>query len=199
MPRNVPDLPPDRLGELDRILRAIHFSPRESLGPEIWGALPGPGGWRSDPTLSPQMMIAAVGLALLTGLGLFFFWRTASHGLRLSTIDRCCSDLDGGGAADDGVLVTTRGGESVRVLTIYEDRDLSGSYTGGDSIRFARRGGPTLAPTGAGGLSVSRFCCQDYDGGGRADDGLLIVGTAPDHIALAAIYEGDGHAPPVLR
>ncbi len=164
------------------------------------GGCRGRGGWRvGDPTIRPRLAIAAAALALLTGLGVFFFWRTALHGLRLSTVDRCCSDLDGGGAADDGVLVTTRGGESVRVLTIYEDRDRSGGYTGGDTVRFARRGGPSLAPTGAGGLNVSRFCCQDYDGGGRADDGLLIVGTAPDHIALAAIYEGDGHAPPVLR
>ena len=199
MSRRGSEDPAGRLGEVDRLLRAIRFSPRESLGPEIWGSA-GRGAARpAEPLFRPRLAMAAAGLALVTGLGVFVFWRTALHGLRLSTIDHCCSDLDGGGAADDGVLVTTRGGESVRVLTIYEDRDRSGSYSGGDSIRFARHGGPTLAPTGAGGLSVSRFCCQDYDGGGRADDGLLIVGTAPDHIALAAIYEGDGHAPPVLR
>lgn len=191
--------PAEDLGELDRLLRAIRFSPRGSLGPEIWGSAGGAVARQAEPVIRPRLALAAAALAMVMGLGVFFFWRTALHSLRLSTVDRCCSDLDGGGAADDGVLVTTRGGESVRVLTIYEDRDRSGGYTGGDTVRFARRGGPSLAPTGPGGLNVARFCCQDYDGGGRADDGLLIVGTGPDHIALAAIYEGDGHAPPILR
>lgn len=191
--------PPEGLGELDRQLREIRFSPRESLGPEIWRAAPGATLRLAAPPIPRRLALAAATVALVTGLGGFLLWRTGVHQLRLSTVDSCCQDLDGGGEADDGVLVTTRGGESVRRLTIYEDRDRSGGYSEADQVRFARSGALALAADESGGLNVSRFCCRDYDGGGPADDGLLIVGVAPDHIALAAIYEGDGHAPPVLR
>jgi hypothetical protein len=189
--------PREPLDALDRELASVRFSPRESLGPEIWGAPP-PAEERAAFRFSSRPL-AIVAIAFLLLAGAYLSWRTVRHGVWLSTIDTCCQDLDGGGAADDGILVTARGGEFVRRLTIYEDLDRSGGYSGADQVRFARGEAPTLALNGEAGLNVSRFCCQDYDGGGRADDGLLIVGAAPGRIALAAIYEGDGHAPPVLR
>jgi hypothetical protein len=199
MSREGNDDPGEGLGELDRQLRAIRFSPRESLGPEIWGVAPGAAPRPPAPMVPLRLALAAAAVVLVAGLGSFLYWRTGLKDSGLSTVDSCCLDLDGGGAADDGVVVIARGGQSVRRLTIYEDRDLSGGYTDADEVRFARSGAPALATAESGGLNASRFCCRDYDGGGQADDGLLIVGVAPDRIALAAIYEGDGHAPPVLR
>jgi hypothetical protein len=32
-------------------------------------------------------------------------------------------------------------------------------------------------------------CCLDFDGGGPADDGLVVIGVPPDRVVMAAIYE----------
>ena len=191
--------PPDPEREIDQLLRSIRFSPRASLGPELWGALPRGGALAANDSASARTMLSYAAVALIIGLGVFLLWRTILPGMRLNTVDRCCADLDGGGIADDGIRVTTRNGEAVRGLTIYEDRDGSGNFTRADTVRFSRGQEPIVAPSFTSGLGVTRLCCADYDGGGKSDDGLLILGTAPDRIALAAIYEGDGHAPPVLR
>lgn len=38
-------------------------------------------------------------------------------------------------------------------------------------------------------LITIRHCCVDFDGGGPDDDGLLVVGVAPDRVMMAALYE----------
>jgi hypothetical protein len=36
---------------------------------------------------------------------------------------------------------------------------------------------------------TTQHCCLDFDGGGPADDGLLVIGVPPDRVMMAAIYE----------
>jgi hypothetical protein len=54
--------------------------------------------------------------------------------------NRCCSDRDGEGPADDGmaVLATDHPGPSIVIL--YEDADRSGGLSSGDIIRLVSRG-----------------------------------------------------------
>jgi hypothetical protein len=50
----------------------------------------------------------------------------------------------------------------------------------------------------AAGLVTIEHCCLDFDGGGPADDGLVVLGVPPDRVVMAAIYErpaGEGHRP----
>jgi hypothetical protein len=112
------------------------------------------------------------------------------------TIDRCCYDLDGGGAADDGIRVVARRDAEVQRLWIYEDQDRSGGLTPGDVVRLERGGAPALAETGTGGLVTREHCCVDFDGGGPADDGVLVIGVPPDRVLMAAIYERERVGPP---
>jgi len=178
-------LPPDHLQELDRRLDAIGFEPRASLGAEIRGR------WlrgERPESMPPRRLrvFALAGSAAL--LGALVFWLVAGRPARQYTVDRCCQDLDGGGSADDGVVVVSRSGVTVQYLTIYEDLDQSRSYTAGDRVRFLRQGGPTL--TGPlQGVRTAEFCCLDYDGGGASDDALVVMGLPPDRISMAAIYE----------
>ena len=180
-------LPPDDLRELERRLQDIGFEPRASLGPEIrgrWsrGEMP-----RAAPPRRPRVVVLA-GAAALLGLGAVALWLVALHPARQLTVDRCCQDLDGGGDADDGVVVVSRSGVTVQYLKIYEDLDRSGGYTPGDPVRFLRQGVPTL--TGPlDGVRTAEFCCLDYDGGGPSDDALVVMGHPPDRISMAAIYE----------
>lgn len=105
------------------------------------------------------------------------------------TVDRCCWDLDGGGEADDGVRVVARRDADVRRLWIYEDVDQSGGLTRADVVRFERGAAPALAAAGVPGLVTREQCCLDFDGGGPADDGLLVIGAPPDRVVMAAIFE----------
>jgi len=111
------------------------------------------------------------------------------------TVDRCCFDLDGGGAADDGVRIVARRDADVHRLWVYEDTDHSGGLTAGDVVRLER--GPKLAlPTaGLAGLVTLERCCLDFDGGGPSDDGLLLIGVPPDRVVMAAIYERGAASP----
>jgi hypothetical protein len=188
---------PDDLRDLDRALRALRFEPRASLGLEIAGraargepppaahALPRRRGVRG-------LAVAAALAAGLTGvlLGLPALRRAAPV-----TIDRCCYDLDGGGPADDGIRVVARRDAEVQQLWIYEDQDRSGGLTVGDVVRLERGGAPALAETGTGGLVTREHCCVDFDGGGPADDGVLVIGVPPDRVLMAAIYERERMAP----
>lgn len=193
-----PDLPA-QLREVEARLRAARFAPRASLGAEIAARLRRPAAPASrDPRfprlrLWPGRIAAALGGAGAGALAAALA-AAALAGIRLespatTTIDRCCYDLDGGGPADDGVLIEVRPGERVLRLRVYEDRDGSGGWSGPDLVRFARgpdpvlRGGLDAAP-----LAVDR-CCDDYDGGGAADDGLLVVRAGVDRVVLAAIYD----------
>jgi hypothetical protein len=38
-------------------------------------------------------------------------------------------------------------------------------------------------------MRTFELCCRDYDGGGPADDAVVIMALPPDRIAMAAIYE----------
>jgi hypothetical protein len=190
----------DDLDRLDALLRAVRFEPRASLGAEVRGR------WRRGEEVAPagregRRVAGLVVAALLLGLALGAGWWWTARSLHGLTIDRCCQDLDGGGAADDGLLVVSSGGTAVERLSIYEDRDGSRSYTPGDSLRFVRAGAPALAAPLDSGARTVEFCCLDYDGGGPSDDALLVVGQPPDIISLAAIYErrGDRRAPLLLR
>lgn len=49
------------------------------------------------------------------------------------SIDNCCMDLDGEGAADDGVFAIVRGGE-ILVAFVYEDPDHNKRFDTADQI-----------------------------------------------------------------
>lgn len=191
---------PDALRELDRELGEIRFSPRASLEAEILGR------WRrgdlgsATPPASPRWLARAAAIALV-GLGLPVAWLLLAGPLSTFSTDHCCLDFDGGGHADDGLVVVARRGTEVRRLAIYEDRDGSRSYTPGDPLRFSRKGAPVITESLAPGLVTTEFCCLDYDGGGQDDDALVVVGRPPDRIAMAAIVERGGPpgVPPKLR
>ncbi len=176
---------PSELAPVDRLLRRARFEPRESLGPEVGGRVR-----RGEvPTASPRrsrvfwtsLAAGVVGLAVGGRL-------LAGRPGGTVTIDRCCFDLDGGGHADDGVLVVTGRGQRVERLRVYEDVDRSGGWSTGDRLKFERGAAPILtAPPEAG--AVATQCCLDWDGGGAADDGLMVVRSSPDRVVMAAIYE----------
>lgn len=178
--------------DLDRSLRAIHFEPRASLGAEIVGrAARGEAPRAPLPRFTWRAAAAAAALILAAGAGA---WQMmAPHAV---AVDHCCQDLDGGGEADDGILVLSRSGSAVQGLRIYEDRDGSGGFSPGDEVRFLRDGNPAVDGSVAG-LETREFCCLDYDGGGPSDDALVVMGHAPDRIAMAAIYERRSAGGPV--
>lgn len=183
---------PEDLSRLDRLLQQVRFAPRSSLGAEILGrARRG----EPAPAIRPYQLRYKLGLSMaggLVGLGLLVFWLLTLRPLGLLTVDRCCQDLDGGGNADDGLLVVTREGDQVKRLAIYEDRDGSRTFTPADEVRFQRNGPLALAEPISDGARTVQFCCFDYDGGGPNDDALVVVGLPPDRISMAAIYERFG-------
>lgn len=180
------DQTPPEAGELDRALRGVTFQPRASLGPEILGrvrrgerpAVPGPPRPRR-----PPLAALAAGLALVTAGAL------ALRAPGSVMVDRCCYDLDGGGDPDDGVVVLAERDAKVHHLRIYEDLDHSGTFTDGDLVRLDRGDSPAMHRAAAGGLVTIEHCCLDFDGGGPADDGLVVIGVPPDRVVMAAIYE----------
>jgi hypothetical protein len=174
--------------DLDALLGQIQFRPRASLEGEVAGR------WaRGDrPTPSPTPVTSKLiwlGLMLLS-VGAVLYLVQSEFGLaQVRTVDRCCEDFDGGGDRDDGMLVRSRRGSDVQRLAIYEDLDGSRSYTAGDVLRFDRSGRPTLQQPFTAGMRTFELCCRDYDGGGPADDAVVIMALPPDRIAMAAIYE----------
>ena len=190
------DVPPPDLAALEAELRDLRFEPRASPGPEIAGR------WAQGERAAPvrplhrlqgamrRHMRPLVGLAAAAVLAVGL----AGQGLlgpaaAAAVQDHCCVDFDGQDTPDDGLLVETVGGEEVQRLVVYEDRDGDGRFSAGDLVNFERRGAPALAQTLGDGLVARRFCCTDYDGGGPADDGLLVVNAPGGGIVLAAIYE----------
>jgi hypothetical protein len=146
--------------------------------------------------------------------------------------DLCCWDLDGGGALDDGVLAVLLPGERVVNLTLYEDRNGSGTLTALDPLRFTGSSvtgtssaradvmfktradprfekGAVAAPSRSNvdpsrsGTAASRFgitqtpdagivrdlCCENYDGGGPSDDGLLTVNGPDERVQQVVLYD----------
>ncbi len=183
---------PDDLSKLEQRLRSVQFEPRSSLGAEIAGRVHRGERIREPRADQLRRVLGIAGGISLATVGLALLWFTVLRPRHLSTVDHCCQDLDGGGDADDGLVITAEGGQRVDRLAIYEDLDGSRSYSAGDRIRFERRGAPSLAaPLGLGSRTIE-FCCVDYDGGGPSDDALMVVGRAPDVISMAAIYEHAG-------
>lgn len=184
--------PPEDLRDLERRLAGVQFEPRASLEAEILGrSRQGDTGAGRRPPFRLRVRGLAAAIALV-GVGLSVAGLVALRSSELASVDQCCQDFDGGGDADDGLLVVTRKGSEVKRLAIYEDRDGSRSFTAADIIRFARTGGPMLNAHLLPGAITTEFCCLDYDGGGPDDDALLVVGVPPDRIAMAAIYERRG-------
>ena len=174
------------LRELDRRLRGIAFAPRASLGPEILGRVRrGEPPVGAGPPRRRRQALATMTAALLAAMaGAILLRATGSV-----TVDRCCYDLDGGGDADDGVLVLAERDARVHHLRIYEDLDRSRSFTESDLVRLDRGASPAMHRAATGGLVTIEHCCVDFDGGGPADDGLVIIGVPPDRVVMAAIYE----------
>ena len=180
-----PNLPPE-LEEIDRALRGISFRPRASLGPEVLGRLRrGEPSKDAVPPRHRRAALAAVAAALVVAVGATLVLRAPAS----VVVDRCCYDLDGGGSADDGVVVIGERDAKVHQLRIYEDLDGSGDFTAGDIVRLDRGGSPAMHEASVPGLVTIEHCCLDFDGGGPADDGLLVIGVPPDRVVMAAIYE----------
>jgi hypothetical protein len=179
-----PEIPPE-LDQMDRALRAIRFRPRASLGPEVLGSVrrgERPPGAVPRPR-RPALAAVAAALLLVT---------TAALVLRAPgsvVVDRCCYDLDGGGEADDGVIVLAERDAKVHQLRVYEDLDGSRGFSVGDIVRLDRGASPAMHEAAVAGLVTIEHCCVDFDGGGPADDGLLVIGVPPDRVVMAAIYE----------
>jgi hypothetical protein len=175
--------------DLERLLRSVRFEPRASLGAEVVGRVQRGERVAEARADTFRRGFGIVGIVLLLTLGLRVLWLLVFRPLHPFTVDRCCQDLDGGGEPDDGLMVVAEEGRNVQRLEIYEDLDGSRSYTPGDRIRFARNGTLSLSgPIGDSARTVE-FCCLDYDGGGRSDDALVVVGRPPDRISMAGIYE----------
>ena len=178
--------PPEEVQEVHRLLRQVRFQPRSSLEPEVLRRL----GRAEPPQLTSKLFaVRRLGLAAL-GVGttlavVFLFLRPHKQ----VVVDRCCYDLDGGGPADDGALIVAERDGRVLRLSVYEDRDASGTLTAPDTVRLQRTGAPILDKSLPSGLTRIRHCCQDFDGGGPADDELLVIATPPDRVHTAAIYE----------
>lgn len=178
------ELPPEELRELDATLRQIQFQPRTSLGAEIAGRVR-----RGEtPRPSPPRIGRFGGAAALLTLAMAALWLIVLQPHHL-TVDQCCQDLDGGGEADDGVMVVSRNGADVKTLQVYEDLDGSGGFSPGDRIRYRRQDAPALSGPIPPGSQTVELCCLDYDGGGPDDDALMIVSFPPDQITMAAIIE----------
>jgi hypothetical protein len=181
---------PDDLRDLDRKLRAVRFGPRASFGPELLGRLrrghpPAESGRRD---IRRYLATAAV-VVLTAGSALAL----ANFGSLIHadavTVDRCCYDLDGGGDADDGVLILAERDDRVHRLRVYEDLDGSRSFTAPDLVRLDRGARPAVHGLAGKGIVTTERCCLDFDGGGPDDDGLLVIGVPPDRVLMAAIYE----------
>lgn len=177
---------PPELEALDGALKGIRFEPRASLGPELLGRLRHGemGGTPVRPWYRRRTLIG-VAASLLVAAGTALLVRSPSPLL----IDRCCYDLDGGGTADDGVILLAQRDAKVERLRVYEDRDRTGTFSAGDVVRLDRGGQPAMPGDLSAGLVTIQHCCLDFDGGGPDDDALLVIGVPPDRVMMAAIYE----------
>jgi len=138
--------------------------------------------------LGRQLATAAVVVLTAGGALALASFGTLAH-IGAVTVDRCCYDLDGGGDADDGVLILTKRDDRLHRLRVYEDLDGSRSFTHTDIVRLDRGAEPAVHGLAGQGMVTIERCCLDFDGGGPADDGLLVIGVPPDRVLMAAIYE----------
>lgn len=185
-----PGLPPE-LEQLDGALRGIRFEPRASFGPELVGRMRRGEGPKGSVPSRRRPALAALAACLALAAGTVLVLRSPAQ----VVVDRCCYDLDGGGDADDGVILRTERDARVHHLRLYEDRDRSRTFSEGDVIRLDRGGDPAMREGGDAGLVTTKHCCLDFDGGGPDDDALLVIAVPPDRVMMAAIYErSSGHA-----
>ena len=138
----------------------------------------------------PALLAVAASLVLAAGTAFLLL-----HTPRV-IVDRCCYDLDGGGEADDGVVLLAERDARVHRLRVYEDRDGSRALSEGDIIRLDRGGEPAMRPGTGQPLVTTEHCCLDFDGGGPDDDALVVIGVPPDRVMMAAIYERRPDAAP---
>jgi hypothetical protein len=142
-----------------------------------------------------RLVAGGIGLAAAVAaavIGIRTVGQGGAPGGETKVQDLCCWDLDGGGPGDDGIVTITLPGEHVVGVTVYEDRNGSGSLTEQDPIRFATPdslGGGGNVPAGAP-LEMHDVCCADYDRGGPADDGVLTESRA-DVVVQVALYEDE--------
>lgn len=178
--------PSPDLAALDRALDAVHFEPRTSLGPELAGRaargeepMRAVHPWQSFAVRSALALVGvAAAAALVVGVT-----PPPSH------VDLCCQDLDGGRDGNDGMVLSLDPRGRVTQLLLYEDLDGSHSRTDADVVRFVRGSELELAdPAAADSLRTLVRCCEDLDGGGVADDGVMVMGRA-DEIRFAALVE----------
>src|SRR5687767_9031256 len=130
---------PGDLHELDQKLRSVHFRPRASFKPELLRRLSRGDVPRGFPR--PRAARYLVAAALIAVVGTLTFLGTR---VSIVNVARCCFDLDGGGMADDGVVVRARRDSEVYRLRVYEDLDGSGSHTRGDLVRLDRGRTPAI-------------------------------------------------------
>jgi hypothetical protein len=181
---------PDELRQLHEKLGAIRFRSAGSLEPELLGRLRRGDQPQTAEFISWRRYAATAAATLLTaGAALVFAGFIPMPGRAVVTVDRCCYDLDGGGPADDGVLVLAQRDSKVHRLRVYEDGDGSRSFTPGDLVRLDRGEKPAILSAGGEGVVTTERCCLDFDGGGPDDDGLLVIGVPPNRVLMAAIYE----------
>ena len=181
---------PDELRSLDEKLRAVRFRSAGSLEPELLGRLRRGDSPQTTAFVTWRRHFAPAAVALLTaGAALAFAGFIPMPGRAVVTVDRCCYDLDGGGPADDGVLVLAERDSKIHRLRVYEDLDGSRTFTPGDLVRLDRGEKPAILSTGGEGVVTTERCCLDFDGGGPDDDGLLVIGVPPNRVLMAAIYE----------
>jgi hypothetical protein len=189
---------PAELEALDAALRAIELKPRASLGPEIAGRLAAGEGMRpaaGGGMPRPRVRVAAAAAVLILATSLMWGGLEPGPDLReeTSTIDRCCQDLDGGGVADDGILVESIKGEKVSHLVVYEDQAHQGRWTPANVVRYERRGSSPAfrAPRPVAGMKVHQFCCGDYDGGTDHDDGVIVILSDSNDVLMAAVFTNE--------
>jgi len=195
---------PDRVRDLDNALRDLPLGPRASLGAEIAGRFRGGERAPKEPRRRLRGALVWGGFAASVILCTAIAARRGyipvlDRFAATQTVDRCCADLDGGGRADDGVLVETVRGHRVLGLRMYEERDADGIWSPGETIRFSRRGAPALQAPGSPDALVTRsVCCSDYDGGGKADDGVLVLASQSGDVLMAALFDRSATRYPTL-
>jgi hypothetical protein len=186
---------PDRrspdLDALDHRLRSVQFEPRASLGAELEGRARR--GEQAQGAVSPlqsfavRSALALVGAAAVAAL-VVGVTPPPRH------LDVCCQDLVGNPAADDGMELTLDPRGRVTSMLLYEDLDGSRSRTAADRVLFLRGSDLDMAAAAhEDGHDTYVQCCEDLDGEGLPDDGVLVMGHLPDQIHFAALIRNEGH------
>jgi len=185
-----PDPVPPDLDALDRRLRAAQFEPRASLGAELEGRARR--GERAQGAVPPLQSFAVRSALALVGIA-------AAAALVVGVtppphhVDMCCHDLVGNVASNDGMVLNLDPRGRVRSMLLYEDLDGSRSRTAADRVHFVRGAEIELdVPAHDDGHRTLVQCCEDLDGEGVADDGVMVIGHLPDEIHFAALVHTEG-------